>query len=163
MIELYFNMDELSPLWARLEEGLGDKAELNQSLGELLVQSTQDRMQRGEQPDGSPFAPRSEATLARYAAKDLSFGAPLNQSGDMRNNIFYEADARSVRWGSNAIQAAVMQFGADKGAFGAAANGSPIPWGRIPARPFLGISEEDEINIAAEAREWLEGLAAGRD
>ncbi|MEQ3671482.1 MAG: phage virion morphogenesis protein [Pseudophaeobacter sp.] len=69
---------------------------------------------------------------------------------------------KAVEYGSNAIQSAVMQFGAAKGAFGTASNGSSIPWGNIPARPFIGISEEDETNLALELEEWLERAADSR-
>ena len=63
-----------------------------------------------------------------------------------------------VEIGTNKIYAAVMQFGAAKGAFGTDAGGSSIPWGAIPARPFLGISDQDRTNIAATVDEWLEGI-----
>ncbi|UWQ92992.1 phage virion morphogenesis protein [Rhodobacteraceae bacterium M382] len=163
MYELIFNQDTYAPALRRVEAGLADPTELYQDLGELLVASTQDRILEGLAPDGTAHAPRSEVTLARYAKRGLSFGKPLNQSGEMRQQIHYEADAQGVSWGSNAIQAAVMQFGAAQGAFGANARGLPLPWGNIPARPFIGFSEEDEINVEAEILEWLDGLADGRD
>ena len=48
-----------------------------------------------------------------------------------------------------------MQFGARYGAFGTISRGGSIPWGNIPARPFLGISDTDRSNIAATVEEWL--------
>ena len=39
------------------------------------------------------------------------------------------------------------QFGAEKGAFGATSRGTPIPWGDIPARPFLGLSADDRDGV----------------
>ncbi|MEP1330114.1 phage virion morphogenesis protein [Pseudophaeobacter sp.] len=156
MSGLEYNSDTLDPLLIALLEATEDLTGFMQDAGELLVSSAQDRVLQGVQPDGSPFAPRSEATLKRYAKLGLSFGAPLNVSGDMRNHLFYNAESDSVEYGSNAIQAAVMQFGAAKGAFGTASNGSSIPWGSIPARPFIGISEDDETNLALELEEWLE-------
>ncbi|UWS78508.1 phage virion morphogenesis protein [Phaeobacter sp. G2] len=159
---LVFNTDTLDPLLLALLEATGDMTGFMQDAGELLLSSTQDRVLRGQQPDGASFAPRSPATLKRYAKLGLSFGAPLNVTGDMRNHLHYEADKDSVEYGSNAIQSAVMQFGAAKGAFGTASNGSSIPWGNIPARPFIGISEEDETNLALELEEWLERAADSR-
>lgn len=162
MSGLEYNTDTLDPLLIALLEATGDLTGFMQDAGELLVASAQDRVLQGVQPDGSPFAPRSEATLKRYAKLGLSFGAPLNVSGDMRNHLFYNAESDSVEYGSNAIQAAVMQFGAAKGAFGAASNGASIPWGNIPARPFIGISEDDEVNLALELEEWLERASDSR-
>ena len=117
--------------------------------------------------DGTSFAPRSAVTLARYAKLGLSYGAPLNQSGEMRGQIAFDAGADYVEVGSNAIQAAVMQFGAAQGEFGASIGKDKlgrdhfhtIPWGDIPARPFIGLSDEDQTNIVAEVEKWLERAA----
>lgn len=147
--------DELGPALAQLDAALGDMTELMQDLGELLVQSTQDRMAEGKDAEGNPFAPRSPLTLEQYAERELTFGPPLNVTGDLRQSIAYEASRDGVFWGSNAIQAAVMQFGASQGAFGTSPRGGPLPWGDIPARPFIGVSDEDLLNIQAEIAEYL--------
>lgn len=162
MSGIEYNTDTLDPLLFALLEATGDLTEFMQDAGEILISATKDRVLRGEQPDGAQFAPRSPATLARYAKLGLSFGAPLNVSGDMRQHLHYQADKNSVEFGSNAIQSAVMQFGASKGEFGQAANGSSLPWGDIPARPFIGISDEDENNLALELEEHLERIAQSR-
>ena len=44
--------------------------------------------------------------------------------------------------GTNKVYAATHQFGAERGEFGADRRGRPIPWGDIPARPFLGVGDE---------------------
>ena len=66
MIESEFNDAAVRLALGRLEAALTDMTPVYQRLGEMLVQSTQDRMLRGEQPDGAPFAPRSQTTLERY-------------------------------------------------------------------------------------------------
>ena len=56
-----------------------------------------------------------------------------------------------------------MQFGAAQGQFGAFIGKDKlgrdhfhaIPWGDIPARPFLGLAEEDRTNILATIAEHL--------
>jgi phage gpG-like protein len=35
----------------------------------------------------------------------------------------------------------------------------PIPWGNIPARPFLGVGKEDETTLIEIVEEYLEGAA----
>lgn len=162
MITLEFNDDALDPALARLQAALADPTEVMRDLAELWLASTQDRMAQGIDAEGQPFAPRSPVTIARYLAQGLSFGAPLNRSGDMRLGLATDAGPDYVRIGSNAIQAAVMQFGAAKGAFGQNARGGPIPWGPIPARAYLGLSEEDRGNFIAEIEEWLESAATGQ-
>jgi phage virion morphogenesis protein len=140
----------------RLAAHLADMTPAMQEIGEALTASTQDRMAAGLQPDGASFAPRSAVTVARYEQQGLRYGNPLNQSGILRGGIFPQAEPDQVRVGSNAIQAAVMQFGAAQGAFGRTARGGPIPWGDIPARPFLGLSDADRTNIGDIVSEWLE-------
>lgn len=144
---------DLTPVWA--------------DIGEDLLASHQDRIARGEQPDGTPFAPRSATTLKRYAKLGLSYGAPLNLSGDMRLGLHYSVSPNALELGSSAIQSAVMQFGAKKGAFGSYqgkgfGDTTPtvsIPWGDIPARPFLGLSDQDQDAISAAVGEWLSSLS----
>ena len=62
-------------------------------------------------------------------------------------------------WGSPMVYAAAMQFGAAQGAFGRTRRNGPIPWGNIPARPFLGISADDETNILGALAGWIERAA----
>ena len=56
--------------------------------------------------------------------------------------------------GSSLIYSGVMQSGAARGAFGRDRFGRPIPWGTIPARPWLGISREDGEAITEIADEY---------
>jgi phage gpG-like protein len=53
-----------------------------------------------------------------------------------------------VSIGTNVIYAPTHQFGARQGQYGRYATrrrtSIPIPWGDVPARPFLGVSAEDE-------------------
>lgn len=132
----------------RLAAATDDLTPTMQAIGELLVVSTQDRLKSGKSPDGTAFAPRSASTLARYEKKKLSFGLPLYRSGEMYNQINSEAGSDYVEVGTTVIQAAMMHFGGTKARF-------PHLWGDIPARPFLGLSEDDDRDILAEIAEAL--------
>jgi phage gpG-like protein len=77
----------------------------------------------------------------------------------LSGRINYQANARSVRVGSPMIHAATMQFGAAQGAFGRTSRGGPIPWGNIPARPFLGLSQTDRAGVLEIIAEYLAGAA----
>ena len=57
--------------------------------------------------------------------------------------------------GSGRVYAGTHQFGAKRGAFGRTAKGGPIPWGDIPARPFLGLSDADANEITALVAGYL--------
>ena len=163
MYTLDFNDDEAARALNRLAEGLSDLSEMMQEVAEFLVTSTKDRFAEGKAPDGTPWAPKSQTTLDAYAARgDRTDPRPLfGPSGLLSQTIFAETTPDSVRWGSPMIYSAVMQFGAEQGAFGNMANGSPIPWGTIPARPFIGLSEADREGLIAIAEEYLEALSQG--
>lgn len=173
MIVLELNTDELEVVIFRLGAAMDDKTEVMQGIGEYMVQITQDRMLAGTQPDGQQFAPRSQTTIDMYVARGQSYGQPLNRTSDMRSGIAYAAAADSVDFGSGAIQAAVMQFGAAQGSFGAQIGRTrptdkrpksqdyfiTLPWGDIPARPFVGLSENDDANIIDLISEYLDEAA----
>jgi len=107
-------------------------------------------------PDGTPWASLRPITLARRQKAGHASTTILRASGKMASEINYQVTDQNVRIGSPAPQAAVMHFGAAQGAFGRTSRGGPIPWGNIPARPFLGLSEADETMILRIAEAWLE-------
>ncbi|WP_323780131.1 phage virion morphogenesis protein [Thalassovita sp.] len=162
MIDAKIN-DTASDGLDRIARALLDLTPVWYDIGEDLLVSHQDRIARGERPDGASFAPRSPTTLKRYKKLGLSYGPPLNLSGDMRQGLHYSVTPGALELGSSAIQSAVMQFGAKKGAFGSYQGKGfgettptiSIPWGDIPARPFLGLSDDDQDAITAAVGEWL--------
>lgn len=160
MIEHKIDLSAAEALFAALDAALTDMTPVMDDLGELLTTSTKDRFPTGTAPDGTKWAPKSPTTLNRYGAKKSNRvdSRPLfGPTGLLSQQIFSESGATEVSWGSNLIYSAVMQFGAAKGAFGTMANGASIPWGNIPARPFIGVSATDEANIIATLENWLSG------
>lgn len=158
MITTEINMTFAEALLRDLDAALTDLTPVMDRLGEQLTRSTKERFKEGTAPDGTKWAPKSATTLARYGAK--ADARPLfGPTGLLSQQIFHQADAQSVEWGSNLIYSAVMQFGAAKGAFGTMSNGASIPWGNIPARPFIGVSAEDEVQIIDILSEWLQTAA----
>lgn len=140
-----------------------DLTPLFKNIGEILVESTKARFPKGIAPDGSAWAPKSATTLAKYGARKsnrVDIRPLFGPSGTLWSQIFHVAGPDGVEIGSARSYAAVMQFGAAKGAFGTTRNGSPIPWGDIPARPYLGLSEEDRVNITGQIADWMAGAFA---
>lgn len=163
-VRLEVENDQITPALAQVAAALGNPLSLFQDLGEYLVKSTTDRFPTGRAPDGSVWAPKSPVTLAAYGARKSNRvdRRPLfGPSGALSSTINYEAFPDRLEWGSPMIYAAVQQLGAAKGAFGQTSRGAPIPWGNIPARPFAGISAEDEVQMIDIVGEWFETSARG--
>jgi phage virion morphogenesis protein len=147
----------------RASDVLEDMTPIYKDVGEYMVEATRRRFLSGEAPDGSKWAPKSAATLERY--RRLGYGSltrPLiGPSKSLSRQILQFVTGEGVTIGSNLIYSQVMQDGAAKGAFGRTSRGAPIPWGRIPARTWLGISKDDESAIIDIAEEHVEKALGG--
>jgi phage virion morphogenesis protein len=163
MITIEIKDDAIAAALARIAAALTDLKPVMRDIGESLIESTKIRFVQGVDPDGSPWAPKSPTTIETYRARGDSVGfRPLiGPTRTLSTTIHYIAGSSQVEVGSSRIQAAVMQQGAAKGAFGRTSRGAPIPWGAIPARPFLGLSDEDRAALADLVAKWLDGAATG--
>ncbi|MGH6879282.1 phage virion morphogenesis protein [Hypericibacter sp.] len=115
-------------------------------IGGMLETSTQMRFERGIGPDGQAWR------ISLRAAEE--HGRTLVDSARLLNSITHAASSNSVEVGTNVIYAAVHQFGATimakAGGFLRFMVGGR--WARkksvtIPARPFLGIDNQDRDGI----------------
>ena len=167
MATIIIKDDEFKAGLTRLSRTLDTLDPVLRDMGEYLIQATKERFPEGVSPDGRAWMPKSQATVEAYRSREaksrnasIDFRPLFGPSGRLSNEIQYQVGPASVEWGSNLIYAAVQQFGASKGAFGTARNGTSIPWGTIPARPFIGVSDEDETALVDLIEDWLQ-LAAG--
>lgn len=124
-------------------------------IGEELVKRHKENWHLERNPsDGTPWAPLSPAYRAR---KPRHKDRILLLDDHLRGELAYQADNRGMLVGTNAEYGATHQYGAKKGSFGVSKKrGQPIPWGDIPPRPFLGISEDDEREITEIIGEHME-------
>ncbi len=126
-------------------------------IGERLMESTQARFNTSTGPDGQRWAPNTQATILGYlgrksgsytkktgklSAKGAGYAMnkkPLVASGLLQDSIHWQLIPGGVAIGTDRFAdawdagAAVHQFGSLNG--------------KIPARPFLGVSDEDERTI----------------
>ena len=144
---------------AETAEAGRDLAPAMRSIGELLLNSTRGRFGTQRSPDGVPWAPLSDTTRRR---KRRNADKILTERGHLRGTIAYRAGRDFVEVGSSRVYASTHQFGAKKGEFGGVRTSlpgrsffQPIPWGDIPARPFLGLSDEDETAISQELLDYI--------
>lgn len=124
-----------------------------EEVGAALVTSTQQRFEREEDPEGEPWAELAESTKTRRVSKTAMRGGEhiLRDRGHLFNSLTYLATDTQVEVGSNRVYAAIHQLGGT-------ADMAPGP-AAVPARPFLGISGEDEREIAEILLDHLqEGL-----
>jgi phage virion morphogenesis protein len=140
-----------------------DLAPALEEIGEHLKETTKRRFGASTgPPDGERWPANSDVTLQRYldmfkgsrkkdgdlskkGAQRVGAKKPLiGETGNLSLTIAYVVRGNTLEVGSPEIYAGVQQFGAKQGAFGSNRRGAPIPWGDIPARPFLGLSSDDE-------------------
>lgn len=152
MIEIKYDDRDAQAALARLAKQVGDLTPALRSVGEYLIRSTKQRFRSGTAPDGRHWAANSPVTLARKKGTRPLIG----ESRRLGNEIAYEVSAHELRLGSSLEYAAVQQLGARRGAFGKNKRNHPIPWGDIPARPFLGLSEADQHELIDILQEHLE-------
>jgi phage gpG-like protein len=139
-------------------ELLDDMTPVYTDIGEYMIEATRKRFARGVGPDGRAWAPKRAATLERYKRLGYgSLGRPLIGPGKALSRQIHKLVSRDgVVIGSSLAYSGVMQDGAAKGAFGRDGRGRPIPWGRIPARVWLGLSADDDAAIVGIVDEHLE-------
>ena len=160
-----------------LVERAKDMRPVLEEIGVDMQESTIQRFSTTKAPDETPWAPNSVATLLNYSqrfarnkngtlkpagVRALGAKKPGTDTGSMANS--------SINWqlkgddavgiGSSMPYAGTFHYGAKSGEFGfgfyVTREGSfPLPWGDIPARPFLGASEEDKANIVDLVNSYL--------
>lgn len=148
----------------RLMQRLGriagmDKAGINNAIAEGLRTSTIERFQAEKSPEGKKW---KQSIRAREEG-----GKTLTKSTALRSSIRSDSSADGLAIGTNDIRAATHQFGDTriikakrKKALRFRVNGRWVSKKEvkvtIPARPFLGVSEEDEEEIKELLRKSLE-------
>ena len=136
-----------------------DKKSINAALAEGVRESTLERFKQSKDPDGKKWK-----TSIRASSEN---GKTLIQSSQLRNSINSVSDATGFAVGTNAKHAATHQFGEPgrtirarkKKALRFMVDGKWVSKKqvriRIPARPFLGLSDEDMREIKATVEDFL--------
>jgi phage gpG-like protein len=159
----------------QLVQRLGTPGPALKLIGETLAESTKQRFSSSRAPGGSPWAANTETTLERYlgrfAGSRTKTGArstkgqrraagkkPLiGETKALSTTITYQVVGDTLYVGSPMEYAGTQQAGARRGQYGRTRRGAPIPWGDIPPRPFLGLSDTDRTEVLATLREILAG------
>jgi phage virion morphogenesis protein len=135
---------------------------LMSGIGVYLEGATIERFDTQSAPDGSRWSPSLRARTEG--------GKTLTDTSQLRSSITSEADSNSVAVGTNKIYAGIHQFGGTIRAKSAAGLRFQLPGGlgfrrvmavEMPARPFLGLSSEDETEILAQVEDYARDAAGG--
>lgn len=125
------------------------------AVAEHLKDAAHESFDRQRAPDGTPWAKLKASTRRQRRLGGFGEAGPiLQRRGDLLRSIVSDHGRDFAEAGTNLVYAAVQHFGAEKGEFGGVRTSlpgrsffQPIPWGDIPARPFLGVSGDDESRI----------------
>ena len=151
MIHIELATERLDDALTALERATGDLGPALKNIGEAQLQSIDERFADKKAPDGSKWAANAPTTVARKGFDEPLVGA--ERSLTLRTQHAYQVDADALRVGSVMEYAAMQQFGGSRSQF-------PHLWGDIPARPFIGLSEDDENEIVQIITDHI-AMAAG--
>lgn len=135
-----------------------DKAGLNATLGQVVRESTLERFKQSRAPDGRRWRMSIRAAVEG--------GKTLVKSGQLRNSIRVKSDSSGFAVGTNAVHAATHQLGANRTIRAKRAKALRFKVGgrwvskqkvtvNIPARPFLGLSDEDMHEIKGTVDDYM--------
>lgn len=143
-------IERVNRLMSRLT-GVADRADMLDRAAAMVESQTRARIQAGgPDPEGHAWATLSPDYA--HWKDQRSSGTILNLFGPLRDSLSYAVNlnAREAYVGSNLEYAAIQQFGGTDAM-------APGPAG-IPARPYLGISRENQSDIEADLAAWADDL-----
>jgi phage virion morphogenesis protein len=164
MIQVEVDDADARKILNELKTRMGDLRPVLEAVGQIIQSGTQQRFIDQQAPDGTPWAALSPVTIAMRRMAGRGGVEILRDTGRLMNSISYAVQGDSVKVFTNVAYAPTHQKGARKGSLGGGA-----PWGNIPARPFMGVSNGDMEAImevlqgylqADEALSWWERLVA---
>lgn len=148
MANLTISIDdaELRKAIDRLYDRMSDLTPAMRDIGEYMLGATRDRFDNETAPDGSKWQALSPRYAARKAKMRNALRGILTRRGTLRDTIRYKASNSDVVIGSDRPYAAIHQLG------GQAGRGRKAT---IPARPFLGVSPQDQEEIIKILGDYL--------
>ena len=137
-----------------------DRRSINAALAQGVRESTLERFRQGKSPDGRRGKSSKRAILEG--------GKTLVKTAQLRNSIHARSDASGFAVGTNAKHAATHQFG-EPGRIIRARRKKALRFQigdkwimrkqvkvKIPARPFLGLSDEDMQEMKATVEGFID-------
>lgn len=158
-IEIKYDDRDVRKALERLRKAGADLEPAMREIAGHLADGVAESFARQESPDGKRWAPLTPATKKERRKKRYRAGPILERSGDLQSRIVADHDATTAVAGTNLVYARTHQFGARRGQFRGGKR--PIPWGDVPARPFLGVSDETRDVVLDVIRDHLRRAVTG--
>jgi hypothetical protein len=159
-----FQADHLSKILEVVREEVATPEQMLGSIGESLLRVNQERHDQGVDPDGKPWAPLAESTIAAGKRK----GGPLKRTGRMLANFKYQARGDTLRLGfdnGDGFPAVFHQDGSRPHVI-SARKAKALKFGGVyrkrvnhpglPARRLVGFPESDQQLVAEVAADHLQ-------
>lgn len=162
MVAIVVEIDSKEALDAlrQASKQIGNTRLLMENLGEALLNTTLERMDNEEAPDGQKWQRLNSA----YASSKRS-NKILQEQGmasGLKGSLHYAISGNELRLGSDKIYAAIHQFGGEikpvNGDYLTFKMGGGFIKARkvtIPARPYLGVGPNEEQAIINVAKDLL--------
>ncbi|HCH26987.1 MULTISPECIES: phage virion morphogenesis protein [Psychrobacter] len=100
--------------------------------GAEMVYQTEERFYNQHDLQRQPWIPSLRAIEDE--------GDTLRDTGRLMASLTYIALPDGVKWGTNVVYARMMHYGGKKALF-------PHLWGDIPARPYMGMTDDDRASV----------------
>lgn len=167
---------EVQALLAQLADRISNRQPVMKAIGAIIRESVRTNFHEGGRP--VKWKPSKRGNADKVPGRTAG---TLRDTGRLMNSITLIADNNRVVVGTNVEYAAVHQFGAKKFSFGTVAaqvkghvrvwrgknvqvkphqRRMKLPWGDIPARPFMLVQDEDLLDIKEVLEKYITGGTA---
>ncbi|OTG68302.1 phage virion morphogenesis protein [Acinetobacter sp. ANC 4470] len=142
MSTIQINNDELIRQLEKVAQRLSHPKDLTSAIALTLLSTTEDNFDAQGRPAWAGLSPVTEARRKP--------GKILSQSGQLRNSIQPDSNNDEASISTSDPKAATHQFGVKQGQYGRSRRGGPLPWGNIPARGFMPMDENGNLQLEAQ-------------
>jgi phage gpG-like protein len=175
---IQINNKEITKMLDELSDRLENPEDLLIELEGVLLDAVMENFDSGGRSENGQTEVWEDLKQSTIDKRKLQHGDKyqvLVVTGGLRDSMTGYHDNEKAGVTTNKVYATTMHFGAKKGEFGGAtidssgkkrfkgkwvgANAStqPIPWGDIPARPFMMITNEERAEISDILEKYLKG------
>lgn len=148
----------LQPLFDQLQRMGADPKPILKAISFYGENSTRERFDSQTGPDGEQWLPSLRAMIQG--------GKTLTKDGHLGDSITSANDGKSAKWGTNRIYAAIHQFGGTITAKTSKGLRFQVPGAgwvtrrsvTLPARPYLGLSADDQDEIVDIVQRQIDEL-----